>query len=486
VEYVGRIKTGSEKGKVTTPFNIALHMVAKLFGYSVPSPTSRILDAGCGSGTFVEAIIVYAKRMGFKLPEIVCVEKDPNLVSLVHKKFEGFNEVRVVQGDFLTISEEDLGGKFDYIISNPPYISYEYIDPQSRELYRKLFNTAIGRFDTYILFFEKALSLLKLSGRMVFITPEKFIYVLSASNLRRLLSRYVVEEIEFVDERAFGEVLAYPVITVIRKEVPSGRTIVKLRDGRTLEVVLPSNGSSWLSAIGDRALSLEVREGRRLRDLAWRISAGVATGRDEVYVIPRSALPKELEPYAYPTVSGEDLSVLEPGTSIDYNKLNYVMLIPYDHKGRLLSEEEAKPLIDYLSRFRSILEERYAVKQKRKKWYAFHEDPPLKYILRPKIIWRDIDSEPSFYVDEGGQIVPRHSVYYLVPKDPNMIHVLAEYLNSLEVKAWLKARCQRAANNYLRLQSHIISEVKVPETLILKSQKTLEMFVEIKSRETVA
>jgi hypothetical protein len=55
-----------------------------------------------------------------------------------------------------------------------------------------------------------------------------------------------------------------------------------------------------------------------------------------------------------------------------------------------------------------------------------------------------------------------------------MVYALAEYLNSPEVKAWLKARCQRAANNYIRLQSHVISEIRVPETLILKKMFTNE------------
>jgi tRNA1(Val) A37 N6-methylase TrmN6 len=466
---VGRISTGDKRGYVTTPFDIALHMVTKLFSRSAPAPTSRVLDAGCGPGTFVKAIMAYARQMGFKPPEIVCIERDPGLASLARKKFEGISEVRVIHGDFLTAREEDLGGKFDYIISNPPYVSYEHIDLKSRELYRRLFSTAVGRFDIYILFFEKALSLLKPGGRMVFITPEKYLYVLSARKLRELLAGYAVEEIEFVDEKVFGGILAYPVITVIRKEPRSGPTLVKLRDGRAVEVALPTDGSSWLPAIESQALGSKARGGHRLRDLALAISAGVATGRDEVYVIPRSALPRELEPYAYPTVSGRELSALKPGASIDYSALKYVMLVPYDREGRLLSEEEARPLIDYLSRFRRILEERYAVRHKGKKWYAFHEDPPLKYILRPKIIWRDVAPEPAFYIDEREQAIPRHSVYYLVPKDPGMLHALAEYLNSPEVRAWLRARCQRAANGYLRLQSHIVGEIRVPETLILKA-----------------
>ena len=73
-----------------------------------------------------------------------------------------------------------------------------------------------------MLFFEKALSLLRPGGRLVFITPEKYLYVQSAEALRRLLAGYAVEELEFVDERAFGDVLAYPLITVVRKAPPYG------------------------------------------------------------------------------------------------------------------------------------------------------------------------------------------------------------------------------------------------------------------------
>lgn len=465
---MGRIRAESEKGKVTTPFSVALHMVAKLFNSLIPSPTSRVLDAGCGSGVFVEAIITYVKHMDAEIPEVICIEKDENLVKLAKKKFENMPKVKVIQGDFLIAREEELGGKFDYIISNPPYISYEYIDPQSRSLYRKLFSVAKGRFDTYMLFFEKALSLLKPCGRMVFITPEKFLYVLSASNLRRLLSRYAIEEIEFVAERVFEGVLAYPVITVIRKEPPSGSTLVKLRDGKVVTASLPSDGRSWLSVIEEYRVKTSQGKCRRLEEIALRISAGVATGRDDIFVIPRMALPKELEPYAYLTVSGKDLSAFKPGDVIDYSRLRYAILLPYDRKGRLLSEEEAKPLIEYLSKFKHVLEKRYVVKHVGKKWYAFHEDPPLEYILRPKIIWRDIAFEPSFYIDEKGALIPRHSVYYLVPKDPSILHALAKYLNSPDVRAQLRARCQRAANGYLRLQSHIIKELCVPEAVLPK------------------
>lgn len=462
-------KEDIKKGQVFTPFHIALHMVSKLFKDGPPNPSSSVLDAGCGTGVFIEAIIHYLSTNRLELPKIVCIEIDERLVEVAHKKFEKYPQVKVIHGDFLLISEEELGGKFDYIISNPPYISYEYIEDEKRELYKKLFNVAKGRFDTYILFFEKALQLLNPGGRLVFITPEKYIYTLSARELRKLLAKYKIEELEFIDEKMFPGVLAYPLITVIKKIPREGLTTVKLRDGTIIEVSLPTNGSSWLSTLRSRGsgkLTTSNATCIYLKDLAIRISAGVATGKDEIFVIPRELLPKELEPYAYPTISGRELSMFKPGDVIDYKKLKYVILVPYDIRGNLLSEDEAPALISYLSKYKKLLEERYIVKSGKKKWYAFHEDPPLKDILKPKILWRDIDYKPSFYIDEKGLIIPRHSVYYLVPKDPSILRPLAMYLNSEDAKSWLRSTCQRAANDYIRLQSHIIKELCVPKQVI--------------------
>jgi tRNA1(Val) A37 N6-methylase TrmN6 len=466
---VGRTREDTGKGQVFTPFRIALHMVSKLFKDSPPDPSSRVLDAGCGTGVFVEALIHYLSTNKLELPKIVCIEIDDRLIEVVRKKFEKYPQVRVIHGDFLLISEEELGGKFDYIISNPPYVSYEYIEDKRRESYRKFFNVAKGRFDTYMLFFEKALQLLKHGGRLVFITPEKYIYTLSARELRKLLAKYTVEELEFIDEEIFPGVLAYPLIIVIRKIPREGLTTVKMRDGTIVEALLPTDGSSWLSALRSVKRDKSTISGATciyLKSLAIRISAGVATGRDEVFVMSRGLLPKELEPYAYPTISGRELSMFKPGDVIDYKRLKYVMLVPYDIRGNLLSEDEARPLISYLSKYKKLLEERYIVKSGKKKWYAFHEDPPLEDILKPKILWRDIDYEPSFYIDEKGLIIPRHSVYYLVPKDPSTLRSLAMYLNSEDAKSWLRSTCQRAANNYIRLQSHIIKELCVPKEVI--------------------
>jgi adenine-specific DNA-methyltransferase len=124
-----------------------------------------------------------------------------------------------------------------------------------------------------------------------------------------------------------------------------------------------------------------------------------------------------------------------------------------------------KSLAGYLEQpaTRQRLEARTCVE--RKPWYAFHETPPLAELLQPKLVCKDIAKEPWFWVDEGGDIVPLHSTYYIVPATTALLRPLAEYLNSQPVRAWLSANSQRAANGYVRMQSTVLKRLPVGDHL---------------------
>jgi len=83
-------------------------------------------------------------------------------------------------------------------------------------------------------------------------------------------------------------------------------------------------------------------------------------------------------------------------------------------------------------------------------------------VLRPKLLCKDICAKPFFVLDTAGKLVPRHSVYYIVPNEPRVLGTLAEYLNSEAARRWLQNHCQRASNGFLRLQSHILKRLPLP------------------------
>jgi len=442
------------KGFVPTPEPIVDLMVAKLFAKRPPHSNDTVLEPGCGRGAFIEGIIRWCRKHNTPLPRIVGVESDPKFIKQTREKFSGFSSVRIGEQDFLA-SHDD---KYDYIIGNPPYVSITKLSEQEKCVFRERYATAKGRFDLYLLFFERALNCLKQDGRLVFITPEKFLYVETAQPLRLMLGKIAVEEIHLVDESIFRDLTTYPTITTVTNSSGPSTTRVILRDGRRRNVCLSSNASSWMPVLSGEA---EAMKGHTLKDICVRISCGVATGADEVYVIKK--IRPELKRFAYSTIAGQEIS---PNDSVLMPK--HFMLIPYSQNGELLAETELGELGAYLRQpeRREMLLKRTCVA--RKPWYAFHETPPFPEILRPKILCKDITRSSFFVIDETGELVPRHSVYYIVPKEPSRIYELANYLNSPRVRFWLIAHCQRATNNFLRLQSHVLKHLPIPDTFLLR------------------
>lgn len=445
------------KGFVPTPPQLVDAMVEKLFAGRSPRASDSLLDPGCGTGAFIEGVIRWCAREGEPVPQIVGIDSDPLLLAEARRRVGAVPQVTLRHEDFLSVRPE----RFEYVIGNPPYVSITGISVPEREQYRRMYQTAVGRFDLYQLFFEQSLDLLSSGGRLVFVTPEKFLYVQAAERLRVKLAETGVAEIELIDEGSFTGLVTYPAITTVELGLPATYTRIVLRNGVERAVHLSASGASWLPAVNG---TLPPALGPVLADAFVRISCGVATGADSVFVVRDDDLTESLRPFAHPTLSGRSLAL--DGEL----RTTHQMLVPYALDGSLLPEGELGALGDYLRRPDRCLQLLKRTCTARKRWYAFHETPPLGEMLRPKILCKDIGSRPWFAVDEGGTIVPRHSVYYLVPEDPAQIHELCAYLNSPDVAEYLTAHCQRAANGFLRLQSHVLKRVPLPEELVTSPQ----------------
>ena len=456
------------KGHVPTPDDLAEKMVKRLFRDNPPSSDDRILYPGCGDAPFAAAVERVCDEEGWNVPSGLAVETNPEHLSKARDR--GLTHVTFEERDFLADGMLDVEA-FEYIIGNPPYVPIEGLNEDEKERYRVKFQTAIERFDLYLLFFERSLELLAPNGVLSFVTPEKFEYVDTATPLRRLLTSddFRVEEIEHIPEDAFTGLITFPCVTMIRRvedtEAPR-ETRVTLRDGTTHTTTLPGDGKSWASNV--RGADLEGMEtGATLGDVTARISPGLATGADKVFVLDAGDVPDEIdEQWVYPTVSGSQLR------EFDGPFTNSVFVCPYKPDGSLADEDELGEFFDWLEDHRDRLEDRSCVKGG-KKWYAWHENPPMQDILQPKIVFRDIAKEPRFWAESEGTVVPKHSVYYAVPKDGVPFDELLDYLNSPEARMWMEAHCQKAHNGFYRLQSRVLRDLPVPKEWAESFQATL-------------
>lgn len=136
--------------------------------------------------------------------------------------------------------------------------------------------------------------------------------------------------------------------------------------------------------------------------------------------------------------------------------------LPDKGDGSPEDKDEIVRSLNWLTENRQRLEDGSCVKGG-KKWYAWHETPPMDDILQPEIVFRDIAKEPQFWPESKGDIVPKHSVYYAIPRDGVPMEDLLDYLNSPEVRMCMEASCQKAHNEYYRLQSRVLSDLPVPK-----------------------
>ena len=453
-------------------------MARRLFEDNPPSEGDRILYPGCGGeAPFAKAVEAICREEGYPLPSGLAIENDPGLA----EQAEGLeiNHMRLRKVDFLSteMTEEE---PFDYVLGNPPYVPIEGLSEEEKARYRSSFQVAKGRFDLYLLFFERALSLLAPGGRLVFVTPEKWEYVETARPLRKITAggghssaSYHVEEINHVGEDAFPQLTAYPSVTTIRRiedENASDRaTQIRTRDGTSHRAQLPSGGESWAAAVRGKDLS-GTETGLTLGEVTVRVSPGMATGADAVFVFGKDEVPEGLAPkWTRPTVSGKELT--HGGASNPKS----VFACPYRGDGTLPEESELGAFREWASEHRERLENRSCVQKTGKRWYAWHETPPMKDILRPKIVFKDIAKEPKFWAERTGEIIPRHTVYYLVPEEGVSFDQLLDYLNGPVAKEWMEAHCQRAANGFLRLQSRVLRRLPVPTEVARERQGALAL-----------
>ena len=117
-------------------------------------------------------------------------------------------------------------GGFDMAIANPPYISVEFLNVETKEHLFNHYETCEKRTDIYIGFMERSLSLINSGGFMSFIVPASFTKQQYATKMRRKIIeehaiRYLVDASSY---RIFENAVVFNVILGISREKASTHT----------------------------------------------------------------------------------------------------------------------------------------------------------------------------------------------------------------------------------------------------------------------
>lgn len=386
---------------------------------------------------------------------------------------------------FGRVFEERKG--FDCVIGNPPYIRVQELNkwaPEECEFYKANYRSAAqGNYDIYVVFMEKALSLLAPDGLLGFICPHKFWQAAYGKGIREVINqgKHLQSVVDFADQQVFRGASTYTAIQVLGKQANTANILVArfaaLLDGdaqcRALDAGKDPEGverfATNASALGDPwRLQSIAQAGRNsaiadggehlLRDLAQRMFQGIRTSMNEVFVLEATGSREgtyysasldqdvELEPgLLRPFLGGESIRRYEITAS------SAVVIVPYSQQesfGRRSLHlytpaemaNESPRTWAYLKACETELRGRERGRMDCDEWYGYVYPKNLDVFGTPRIIVRDIIQYASFALDFRGE----HafvSGYGIVPKAPysELLPYLLGLLNSRLLSDYLKS-----------------------------------------------
>jgi len=325
-------------------------------------------------------------------------------------------------------------GGFDCIVGNPPYIRIQTMKewaPLEVEAYKRLYSAASsGNYDIYVVFVEKALSLLNKRGRLGFILPHKFFNAQYGEPLRSLLAKgkYLSHVVHFGDQQVFAGATTYTCLLFLDKAGNDGCQMVKVDDltawratGQSTVGTIPAvsiTAAEWNFAVGTKAALFErlSKMPVKLGNVAARMYQGPITSADTVYLFKdfrtrkkiTEVFSKELDEWV--TIESRILKpVVRSGDIRRYSAVaTALVLFPYevqDHAARLFTPAEMEhdyPLAwDYLNRNKKFLESREKGKFRDAQWYRFGRTQNLGMWEQPKLMLPYMTTELAAYLDQS-------------------------------------------------------------------------------------
>ena len=483
----------SERGAIYTKTQVVDFMIDLALGDS-DLASSKFLEPSFGTGNF---IVPLAHRLisGKPRPQ---VEEVQDALRGYELSIEDYGATKERLGTILrmagyTTAEEehilnkwlvnadfllsDLDTDFSHAIGNPPYLRIERIPPSLLSIYRQSFSTLHDRADLYVAFFEHCLNHLKTEGILTFICTDRWMKARYGTKLRELVtSKFsLAYYLDLCGTNPFEtDVTTYPAIVSIantQKEVTLFAS-EPIQDVSDLSDYLPTaekpklietrlkRSSSPIVLSTNPTLSLLRKiedQHPRIEDIGCKVSIGIATGADKVFIRKINDLNIE-EDVLIPLIVAKDINSGSPLWSGNY------LINPYEKDGSLRDLSKYPLLNQYFSTHKAALSKRHCVQRDPSKWYRtidkVHHDLPQQ----PKLLVPDIRSSPRVTY-EAGEFYPHHNLYYITSKTV-ILETLKEVLNGGIMKLFVVHYSTPMQGGCYRFQAQHLRKICIPMSIL--------------------
>ncbi len=449
-------------GATYTPKALADFVARKIIQIAGEFPADRplrVLDPAIGHGELLISLLEgLAVRPGMTI-EVCGFETDRKALGIaairIEQQFPSAS-LRFQPDNFLEFVLENFGrgGRssllhsvvpqtYDLIIANPPYVRTQIMGAEQSRLLAEQFGLT-GRVDLYHAFILGMSYVLKHSGIAGIIVSNRFMTTRSGASVRRaLLRNFNVRHVwDLGDTKLFDAAVLPAVLLVEGKNGSKGKTpaftsiyqtaepprqhahnpigalveegVIGVDDGRNFKVQqgkLDTSGASdgvWRIATeaADAWLArVETHSWGTFRDIG-KIRVGVKTCADKAFIrndwqnMPESERSELLKPLTThriarrfkPLIAQRPIRILYPH-KVSHGRRHAVDLAKYPRSKA------------YLNTHRNTLESRRYVIESGRKWYEIWVPQDPEAWPCPKLIFRDIAEESTFWIDLEGSVV---------------------------------------------------------------------------------
>jgi len=444
----------NEKCQVFTPVNYVGKLLDSV-GYIKDLYGKKILENSCGDGNvlfvIVERYIDDGRACGFTDAEICeglskhiygieidniqyrkCIDKLDKLVS--NKGIEKVNW-NIMNKDYLRWKCTE---RFQFVVGNPPYITYQELSEKERSFVRKKFETCEkGKFDYCYAFIEKSIDCLDCDGKMSYLIPSSIFKTVFGEKLREFIKPHLREIYDYTQGKVFDNALVKSAIMVLSK-VDAGTTLRYYNMENKDKVTIPTTSlrEKWFFTKHNTPGT------RRFGDY-FQVAHVVATLLNESFVLKAENYVETEEYYQCNGRNIEKTVVRESATprTLRYKKVEKI-IFPYRYeKGKLVkyTEEQFGNIFpgaeEYLNDFREQLDERES--DSSSSWFEYGRSQALAGLNRRKLLISTVITEKVVVYMLRRKCIP-YAGMYIVPKIENKIYKLEDAKKILESNEFMK------------------------------------------------
>jgi hypothetical protein len=409
----------------------------------------------------------------------------------------------LIKADFLLTP---MDGQFNFVVGNPPYVRQELIPASLLRKYRNLYQTMYDRADLYVPFIERSLSLLDNSGNLGFICADRWMKNQYGGPLRAFIAKqfHLKIYVDMVDTPAFhSNVIAYPAITIISREISdvtriARRPVVnqaalamladtlctkhlpnKIESAVHEQAVVTQGMGPWLleSARQTRLVQRLEKQFPTIEEAACKVSIGVATGADKVFIRNFNELNVEPDRKLRLATTRDILS-----GEVKWSGLGIIN--PFLDTGGLVNLSDYPRLRSYLEAQKTILVNRHCAKKTPENWYRTIDRIHTAIMKAPKLLIPDIKGE-AHVVFEAGELYPHHNLYYITSKVWDLRALQAVLLSDV-ARLFIATYSTKMRGGYYRFQAQYLRRIRIPQWSDVSPALQIELIEAAKQRDIQA